>query len=136
MKIYRPKAILCLFLLAILLPTLPSCSGTEPGDPATTTTEPSDSAVAIADELLGSWMLLSGDGMEIYTFRRGGEVTIYEMESATVVGNRYSGSYSLTGDRLTIEIGGSTEVYTALTDNGRALILDGQILTPVAEPEG
>lgn len=134
MKSRFPKILCCLFLLLLLSLTLPSCSGKEPTDPAATTGRP-DSAAANADELIGSWMRLSGDQMEIYTFRRGGELTIYEMESATVVATRQTGRYALIGDQLTIEIGGRRENYSALTDNGRALILDGQILTPTSEPQ-
>lgn len=134
MTVRDPKALLLLFLLIVCL-MLPSCSGGKlPG--STTAPQTTESPAANVDELIGSWMRLSGGQMEIYTFRRGGEVTVYEMESATVVAGRLTGKFSLTGDRLTLEFGGSKESHTLLTGSGNALILDGEILTPAQEPEG
>lgn len=137
MKNRFPKILCALILLLITLTALPSCSGKKSPDPAGTTdaAEQSDSAVANANELIGSWMLVSGGRMEIYTFRPNGEVMIYEMESATVVRDRQTGSYSLNGSRLIITIGGNQEIYAALTEGGSALILNGEILTPTTEPK-
>ncbi len=126
-----PSRLLVLLLLPLLL--LSACSRSDGGvsgvPSAGITDEP-----ARPDELYGSWMEISQNGMKIYTFRRNGSLSVYEMESVTTVNTVYSGRYTLSDTRLTIEIDGVTKVHSLLTGSGDALILDGQILTPTQEP--
>lgn len=138
MNRFPPRLLLPLCALLLLL-TLPSCSRKDtPAASASGSLTPpaadsADPPIASLDDLYGSWMEISQNGMKIYVFRKGGDLTLYDMESATSVRSVQSGRYLLDGDRLTLELPNSRTVHSVLT-TPTSVILDGLILAPVEEP--
>lgn len=136
MKPLAPIFRILLICTILLLCLLPACARSDgPGSSGGPPEKSGGESPASKSELYGSWMELSRNGMKIYTFRKDGSLSVYDMEDATSVRSAQSGSYVLSDSRLTLKIDGKSEVHTLLTGSGDALILDGRILTPTDEPE-
>lgn len=81
-------------------------------------------------QLVGDWYYMSGDYMFIYTFQSDGDINIVVMVEYSTVAE-LSGTFSSSGNQLTMRLDGEVSVYTYSIQSNRLTLTDSDNMTIV-----